>query len=286
MKILLTAANGRTGRAVLTALVDAGASVRVFIRDEAQWPDLRAMGADEYAVGDMDDDASLAAAIAGCTRLIHIGPPMHPRELEITSSLISAAKEAQLEHFIYYSVMHPLLRDIRHHRLKLDTEQVLVESGLTYTIVQPSRYMQHLKPIWPKILETGVHGMPFSVTQQFNVVDLRDLAEATAIVATQPGHEYACYELAGPEALSQEDMAATIGRVLDREIRAEAVTLEAMEAKARAAGASDDRVSQMIAMNSHYDHHGFRGNSNVLEWLLGRPARTFEAYVRDLSNAD
>ena len=59
--------------------------------------------------------------------------------------------------------MHPLLRDIRHHRLKLDTEQDIVESHLNWTIVQPARYMQHLVPIWSRVLEDGVHAMPFKM---------------------------------------------------------------------------------------------------------------------------
>lgn len=286
MKILLTAANGRTGRTILSALVKAGADVRVFIRDAQQWPDLEALGAIEYAVGDMEDDGSIGAAVAGCERLVHIGPPMHPHELEITSRLMAAAAQHGTERFIYYSVMHPLLRDVRHHSLKLDTEQQLVESGLTFSIVQPSRYMQHLENIWPAVLESGVHSMPFSATQRFSVVDLKDLAEATARVATEAGHEFATYELAGPEALSQEDMAAVIGRVLGREIRAEAQSLEVMEQKARAKGASDDRVSQMIAMNRHYDLHGFRGNPNVLHWLLRREPTSFEAYVRRIADTN
>ncbi len=43
-------------------------------------------------------------------------------------------------------------REVRHNRLKLDAEEVLIESGLPYTIVQPMRYMQHLALIWHKVL--------------------------------------------------------------------------------------------------------------------------------------
>lgn len=283
MTTLLTAANGKTGREVLKALASAGADVKVFVRDEGQWPALKELGAASYAVGDMEDAATIDAALASCDRIIHIGPPMHPNEVEITGRFINAARAHGLEQFIYYSVMHPLRRAVRHHRLKLDAEEELIESGLPYTIVQPIRYMQHLAMIWKKVLDTGVHSMPFNIDLKFNVADLRDLAEATAIVATQPGHLYATYELAGPEALSQRDMAAVISRVLGREIRAEAVTLEQVEKNARAAGAGDDRVEQMLIMNRHYDEYGFRGNPNVLRWILGREPNTYENYVKRLA---
>ena len=283
MTILLTAANGRTGRAVLKALASAGADVKVFVRDEGQWPALKELGAASFALGDMEAAATIDAAMDSCDGIIHIGPPMHPNEVEITGRFIKAARSHGLSRFVYYSVMHPLRRAVRHHRLKLDAEEELIESGLPYTIVQPIRYMQHLAMIWKKVLDTGVHAMPFNVDLKFNVADLRDLAEATAIAATQPGHLYATYELAGPEALSQRDMAAVISRVLGREIRAEAVSLQQVEKNARAAGASDDRVAQMLTMNEHYDQFGFRGNPNVLRWILGREPNTYENYVKRLA---
>ena len=78
MTILLTAANGKTGRAVLKALANRGADVKVFLRDEAQWPALNELGASSFAVGDMEDAATIDAAMESCDGIIHIGPPMHP----------------------------------------------------------------------------------------------------------------------------------------------------------------------------------------------------------------
>ena len=72
------------------------------------------------------------------------------------------------------------------------------------------------------MLETGIHAMSFNADVRFNVADLRDLA----IVTTNPGHLYATYELASPEALSQRDMAAVISRMLGREIPAAALSLK------------------------------------------------------------
>ncbi len=282
MKVLVTGANGRTGRAVVAALAKRGAAVRAFLRKAEQWPAIQALGAAEHAIGDMGDLASIRAALAGCDALVHIGPPMHPREKEMTALFLQAAKEISLPHFVYYSVMHPLRTEVRHHRLKLETEEIVVESDLPYTIVQPTRYMQHLENIWKAVVEQGVHGMPFNTHLPFNVADLADLAEATAIVVTQPGHLYATYELAGPEPLSQDDMARIIGEVIGRPVTARAVPIEEMQAKARAAGASDDRVEQMTVMNRHYDHHGFRGNPNVLRMVLGREPTRFRAYVERL----
>jgi len=281
--LLLTGANGRTGRAVLRALDARGAAVRAFVRDGSQADAMRDLGADEVVVGDMRDAATITPAVAGCEVVVHIGPPMHPDEVQITKAFVDASLAGGVDHFVYYSVMHPFRRDVRHHALKLDATEFLVDSGLPYTVLEPSRYMQHLEPIWPRVRDEGVHAMPFGIDKQFSVVDLVDLAEITATVATEPGHLYASYELAGPEALSQRRMAAIIGEVLDREVTARQIPLDEMAAAAAAKGIGEDRVQQMRVMNAHYDAHGFLGNSNVLTYLLNRQPTTFRSYVERLA---
>ena len=296
VRVLVTGANGRTGRAIVQALARAATpavpvQVRAFLRDPAQWPAIAALGASGHAVGDMADAASVERALEGCDALVHVGPPMHPDEKTLTANFIAAAQRQKLRHFAYYSVLQPLRREVRHHRLKLETEELLVESDLPYTILQPTRYMQHLENIWPVVTGQGVHGMPFGTRVRFNVADLADLAEAVArvIVESAPGaarpgaHLFATYELAGPEALSQEDMARILSEVLARPVTARAVPLEEMRAKARTAGLGEDRIEQMTAMNRHYDAHGMRGNPNVLRMLLGREPTTFRQYVERLA---
>lgn len=280
--LLLTGANGRTGRAILKSLVFAKIPVRVFIRNEVQAEDLLEMGASEVAVGDFSEPESLVRAADGVEKILHIGPPMHPDECEITTQLIEIAKSASVKHFIYYSVLHPVSRTIRHHRLKLDAEERLIDSGLPYTIVQPSRYMQHLEPIWASVVEKGVHAMPFSTSQQFSVVDLADLADACAVIASSNKYLYGTYELAGPERLSQEQMAETLSSILGRSVKAAKTPIRDMQEKARSKGASEDRIEQMSIMNNHYDAHGFRCNAEVLQQILGRPANTYSGYVRRL----
>jgi uncharacterized protein YbjT (DUF2867 family) len=280
--ILLTAANGRTGRAVVAALAAGGLSCRVFIRDPAQWPALQALGATSHAVGDMADPQSIVRALEGVHSVIFIGPPMHPDEATFVGNFLAAAQRANLRQFLYYSVMHPLRRDVRHHGLKLDAEQHIIESGVPYSILQPIRYMQHLEGIWKTVISDGVHAMPFNVEAKFNVVDLVDLAEATARVAATTDYLYGTYELAGPESLSQADMARIISQVIGKPVHAEQVPIKTLRDRGQAAGLSTDRIEQMSIMNQHYDAYGFAGNPAALTMILGRPPSTFRNYVERL----
>lgn len=122
--------------------------------------------------------------------------------------------------------------------------------------------------------------MPFDIDVRFNVVDLLDLAEVTAGVTLRVTHHYGTFELAGPEALSQRAMAEILSRLLGQAVSASALSLDDMQAKARKANASEDRIEQMTAMNRHYNVHGMLGNSAVLAMLLGRPPTSYEQYAR------
>lgn len=277
--ILLTGANGLTGRHILEALCARGAKVRAMIRDPSQTEALRNAGAHEVVIADLERPETYGAALSGCSAVLHVCPPMHPNENGIARQMIQAMNRAGIERLVYYSVMHPLRRAVRHHAYKLDGEEAVVESSLRYTIVQPIRYMQHLEKVWPAVRDRGLHNMPFNVDVRFNVVDLADVADACARILTEVGHEYATYELAGPEALNQRDMAAILTRVLGRPIAAQAQPLAEWAESARKKGLSDDKIANAIAMNEHYDAHGFLGNGNVLRWILGRPLGTYEAYA-------
>jgi len=122
------------------------------------------------------------------------------------------------------------------------------------------------------------------------LVDLEDVAEAAAIVLTQAGHAGATYELAGPEAMTQTELAALLGHKLGRPVRAQVVSREVWEQGARAAGLSDYQVRTLLKMFRYYECYGFWGNPRVLGWLLGRPPGTFsdffERVARERSSRD
>jgi uncharacterized protein YbjT (DUF2867 family) len=277
--ILVTGASGKTGQRVVVAIAGRGGKVRAFVRRPDAGAALQKAGAAEVAVGDLLDRDSLRRAMTGAGQVLHICPPMHPQEDAIARAMIELAQETSVDRFVLYSVLHPLLADVPHHDRKLQAERALVDSGLSYTILQPGRYMQHLAVIWKAVLATGVHSMPFSTSSRFNLTDLSDLAEAAARIMTEQGHDGATYQLAGPEALSQDDCAAILTRVLGRPIRAVAKPLEEFQRDAAAAGLPAERIAGMIRMNRHYDAHGLIGNPNVLRWILGREPGRFADYV-------
>jgi uncharacterized protein YbjT (DUF2867 family) len=278
--ILITGASGKTGQRIAAQLVEHGAPIRAFVRRPEAAELLQKLGAGEIVFGDLSDRGSLRDAMRGTGKVLHICPPMNPQEAVFARMMVELAVEEGIEHFVLYSVLHPLLKSVPHHHRKLEAERCLIASGLSYTILQPCRYMQHLAPIWNAVLATGVHSMPFSVSVPLSVVDLADVAEAAARILLEPGHAMATYQIAGPEMLSQADMAGVLSDLLGRPIRAVAKPLDEFRSEASRAGLPPDRIEAMCLMNTHYDRHGLTGNANVLRWLLRREPTRFRAFVR------
>jgi len=277
--ILVTGAAGKTGRAVIKALAARGAPVRALVRRPEQAPLVESLGANEIVSGDLRDLNAVQQAVTGASAIYYICPNVDPDEVAIGQSLIRETKARGVGHFVYHSVLHPQVEAMPHHWQKLRVEERLFESGLPVTILQPTAYMQNLLANWDNILNEGKYSVPYPVETRMALVDLGDVAEAAAIVLTEPGHTGATYELVGAASLSQVEVAAQLSRGLNRPIIAESTPIEAWENKARASGLGEYQIDTLCKMFRYYDYHSFTGNPNVLGWLLGRPPTTLESFI-------
>lgn len=281
--ILVTGAAGKTGRAVVEALVARGQVVRGLVRREEQGDGLKRLGARDVVVGDMRDQGAVDRAAEGVRAVYHLAPNLHPEERAIGRVVLAAAQAAGVEHFVFHSVLHPQTEAMPHHWQKLRVEEALFVSGVPYTILQPAAYMQNVWAYREAIRERGVYPVPYAVATRLSMVDLQDVAEAAALVLTEPGHAGATYELCGPEILSQTEIAATLSQHLGRPVRVEPVPAEVWKARALASGLGDYQVETLVKMFQYYEQHGFWGSPRVLAWLLGRAPTSFAAFVeRDL----
>jgi uncharacterized protein YbjT (DUF2867 family) len=274
--ILVTGASGKTGKAIIRWLSKVE-SVCAFVRREEHIPVLQSLGAEKVIVGDLRDETAIHLAMQGARSIYHICPNMSPDEVVIGKLIISAAQEAGVEHFVYHSVLHPQTEKMNHHWQKMRVEEMLFESGLSFTILQPAPYMQNLLAGWKNILEERVLRVPYSVHAKFSLLDLEDLADAAKIVMTEPGHGNAIYELTGTEPLSYMEVAEIISRVLNRDVRAEKE--EISDWRLRSKGLSEYSIENLVMMFKYYDQWGLAGNPNVLKWVLKREPTSLETFV-------
>jgi uncharacterized protein YbjT (DUF2867 family) len=277
--ILVTGAGGKTGKAVIKALVARGAAVRAFVRSPAHEAALTTLGVAEVVVGTMDDADSVVRAVRGAEAIYHICPNVSPHEVAFARALIAAATQLAMPRLVYHSVLHPQIEAMPHHWAKLRVEEMLFGSSLDITILQPTAYMQNSLAQWDLMMRKGVYRVPYPIETRLSLVDLDDVAEAAALVLLDAGHAGATYELVGTSPLSQIEIAATFGRALKNTVLAEAESIESWDRRARGAGLDDHACETLIKMFQAYARDGLKGNPNVLGWLLGRPPNSLAAFA-------
>lgn len=275
--ILVTGAGGKTGRALIETLSKV-VSVCAFVHRQSSVPVVKSLGAEKVIVGDMLDEAALEPALQGARAVYHICPNMSPDEFQIGKQVIRLALKTGVEHFVYHSVLHPQIEKKAHHWEKLRVEELILESGLSFTILQPAPYMQNLLVGWKKTLEDGVLCVPYSVHSKFSFIDLADLAEAAKITLTEAGHRNTTYELAGTAPYSHAEVGEIMKIVLKRPIRAEQE--EISEWRLRAVGVNEYTLENLVKMFEYYDKWGLSGNPNVLRWILRREPVSLETFIQ------
>lgn len=280
--ILITGANGQTGRSVLSALKRVGLAPICMTSNARSAAALETLGG-KPVIADFRDRASLVAAFRGAERVYHIPPRMQPDEAEIGRRVIAAAIEAGVRHLVVHSVIVPHLEHIVFHWAKLQVEVALFEHGqrLPYTIVRPTNYMQNAEWFWPMLAEEGRFVFPYSADVRLTWLDVEDVGAAAARILTEPDHERATYELAGREAyLNRHEMAQIWSRALGRPVRAETMPLDEYMALPRWQGRKPEDMARLRTMFRHYEHVGLpAGNHRTLSMLLGRPATSYRDYA-------
>lgn len=277
--ILITGAGGKTGRALIRALLNVE-SVCALVHREEQIPVLKSLGAEKIILGDMRDDDAIRFVMQGVRSVYHICPNMNPDEVVIGKLVIGEASKVGVEHFVYHSVLHPQTEKMTHHWQKLRVEEMIFESSLPFTILQPAPYMQNLLSGWKSIIDEGVLRVPYSVNSKFSFVDLEDIAEAAKIVLTEPSHVNAIYELAGTLPMSHMEVAEIFGHVLNRDVQAVKLEIRDWRLRAEQNTMSKYTVENLIRMFEYYDQWGLVGNPNVLRWLLKRDPASLKSFVQ------
>jgi uncharacterized protein YbjT (DUF2867 family) len=271
--IVVTAAGGQTGAAVVRALWSRGERVRALVGSSQPRPELTALSADVVAT-DLTDPAAVEPLLVGADALYLIWPNFDPEETAGAVALLAAARRAGVGRVVYHSVLRPQARSMPHHAAKDRVEEALDAGGLTWRVLQPCAYADNLDGQLADVATTGTFRSPWGLEQAQSLVDLRDVAEAAAVLLTEDGLDGGTFEAVGPEPLTAPRIAELLGERLGREVCAVDAVPD---------GAVPDGYAARCGrlMFDHYRAHGFTGSPRVMEALLGRPARTYAEHLRD-----
>jgi uncharacterized protein YbjT (DUF2867 family) len=230
--ILITGATGLNGSAAVREFVRRGESVRALVRSEAKLvvpPEV------EVFEGDMGRPETLGAALEGVDRVLMISTA-DLQLVETQCAFIDAAKNAGVEHVVKFSGLGAAAdSDFRFTRMHAQVEAYLESSGLAWTHLRPSQFMQVYFREVPTIVKDGAIRLPLG-DARLAPVDVDDIAKAAFALLHGAGHEGKRFHMTGPEALTMDDVAKRISSVVGKTVRYVAVAPEAKREMLIAAG--------------------------------------------------
>jgi uncharacterized protein YbjT (DUF2867 family) len=281
MKILVVGGTGNVGAEVVRELQKRNADIRLLVRKEGT-PTPKEV---EVAIGDLLDPVSVQKALDGVDKLYLLNA-VTPDEL--TQGLIAydLAKRLKLKHIVYHSVFRvDRFKDVPHFASKLAVENALREFDVPFTIIRPNYFCQNDATLKDALTKVGIYPMPLGQAG-ISAVDIRDIAEATAIALTSDGHLGKTYNLNGPEVLSGPKMASIWSGLLGKDIRYSGDDMDAFEEQMRKR-APPWSAFDIRMMFQGYLERGFAaeaGDVETLTKLLGHAPRRYKDFAKETAS--
>ena len=279
--IVIIGCSGAVGVPLIKELIQRGTQIRALTSNTNSARNLQSLGVSDTVIGDFQSDEDVQRVMKGATSICYIPARFKENEFEIGKRVVDIASDKMVKHFCFCSAYHPQLKQLGHHWQKLKIEAYLINSGLMYTIVQPSMFMQNLRVEWPQIIAQGIYPRPYSPDSQMNMIDTDDLAEAMANILLDSKLWGSTYELCGNKTLSHREMAEIISQELGKDVTAIHRDINDWESWAVERKWTKYAIQNYILMCSHYNEHGYKpGNDIILKTILGRSATNYRAFVK------
>jgi uncharacterized protein YbjT (DUF2867 family) len=273
--IVVTGATGQQGGAVLRHLTRSGWSVKALVRNpQSDKAKALAQAGAELVKGDLYDRPSIEAALKGVYGVFSVQNTWLPDvgfegEVKQGQLLAEVAQAAGVKHFVYSSVgaAHRGMGQ-RHFESKWVIEQHLAKMRLPTTIVRPAAFMDNVGWQRPAISNGSYTGMGLNPAKTLQMVAVDDIGAFVAMAfAEQSEYVGKTIELSGDE-LTESQMAATLSKVIGREVR-----LTQREANGR-------QAEEMKAMTDFFNGKGYDADIPRLRRLYPG-LRTFEGWLRE-----
>lgn len=241
--ILVVGATGYLGGEICRRLTEAGQSVRGLVRatsDPNVIANLQTMGV-QLVTGDLKDKASLVAACQGITSIISTatvtrssqpGDSIEATDAAGQQNLIEAAQESGVSQFIYVSYSGQIGTDDPLTLAKRGVEDRLRESGLTYTILRPSYFIEAwLSPVFGFDAAQAKATIYGAGENKLSWISLGDVAAFAVESLTNPAARNAVLELGGPDAFSPLEVVRMFEELSGKKFEVQHVPEEALAAQ-------------------------------------------------------
>jgi uncharacterized protein YbjT (DUF2867 family) len=284
---LVAGATGNVGGGVCERLRELGKPVRALVRETSDTDRVQRLGklGADVVRGELRDPPSLAQAcagartvISGVTTITSLGTDsITAVDRDGQIALVEAARAAGVGHFIYVSYTRNIETDDPLTHAKRAVEEHLRSSGLGYTILRPSYFMEMWlgAPLgWD--FAGGTARVLGSGEQRVNWISAQDVVGAIVACVDNPSAQGLTIELGGPEAVSPLEVVQLAQTMTGREITVEQVPANALADQCRENSGTDAAIfpSLMFAQTACGE------TEPAPEWL--RPRTTVEDYLQSV----
>jgi NAD(P)H dehydrogenase (quinone) len=288
--IFITGATGHYGGLVIDFLLKEGiepAGITALARDNSKAESLVNKGI-KVVTGDYDDYKSLVSAFAGTEKLLFISGSDVVKRGRQHENAVNAATETGIKHIIYTSFQRvndsassPIALLAKAH---IDTEKHIKASGMEYTILKNTLYAEGLPAFYGEMAaETGIF---FPAGKGKGAFALRsDMAEATAKILTQSGHENKEYLFSNIESVSFADVAEILSEIFRKKVIYTDPSVENYAGTMRKAGVPEPVIGIMTGFGEALIQGEFSATSKDLENLLGRKPVSVREFLTKLYTA-
>jgi uncharacterized protein YbjT (DUF2867 family) len=280
--ILVIGSTGKIGSELVRQLSAKGTQVRALVRDLQKGSALEAPGVEIFG-GDLGDPASLDAAHRGVDRVFLLSG-VDQRQVELQGNAVKAAQRAGARHIVKLGAAGTSLDSpINVARAHAQTEKDIEESGIPYTFLRPTLFMQFVMMHAPTIRADGAVYAPMR-DGKVPMVDVRDIAAVAATVLTSPDHEGQAYTLTGPEALSMSEVARKLTTAVGKPVKYVDVPPDAARRAMVAQGIPPWFVEDLLKLMEFFAA-GYAATVSPDAKSITGQARTFDAFARDFAQA-
>jgi NAD(P)H dehydrogenase (quinone) len=272
MSLIITGATGHLGRLVVESLLARGTTASDIVatgRSTARLADLAARG---VSVAELDyaKPESVAAVVKNGDTLLLVSASEPGNRAEQHAAVIEAAKAAGVARIVYTSAPKATTSALVLAPDHKATEETLVASGVPFTILRNGWYTENYAGEVEKGRENGA--IVASVGDgRVASASRADYADAAAVVLTTEGHEGAVYELSGDVAWDFDELAATIGTIVGREVVYTRLSPEEHSALLTSFGLDAGTVGFVVALHGNIRDGVLGETPGDLARLIGRP---------------
>ena len=267
--ILVTGATGNIGKPLVRELAEAGARMRVLVRDAAKAPPNV-----EVAVGDLDDAGAVRDALDGIETgfMLCSSPPQE-------ATFIGAAKKAGVKRIVMLS-SGGVPFGVGGGPAHVAGEALLRGSGLRWTILRPWEFMSNALRWVPTVrLQRAVFEPAGS--GKTPLIDPRDIASVAARVLGEDGHDGKTYDLTGPAAIGRAEMVAALAKALGKPLNYVDVPEAAFGDQMAKLGLPPFVLEGVLGFYRMVREGKLAETKPDVERLLGRPARSWDDWVAE-----